>query len=96
MTVNLEVNDLNAVVALIRNMNNDDLNTVVEAIKDQRSFLASQKSATLRAGDKVRFDRGPRRGGMATGTVLKVNKKTLKVDVQGVKWRVAVGLVAKV
>lgn len=91
-----KVNDLNAVVALIRNMNNDDLNTVIQAIKDQRDYLAKQTAVTFRRGDMVQFDRGPRRGGLATGEVVKVNTKSVAVMVGNVKWRVAPGLLKKV
>ena len=48
------------VLNAIRNMNNDDLNEVLRAVKDQRNWLARSTARSLTVGDRVRFDAGRR------------------------------------
>lgn len=92
----MKVNDLNDVVDMILNMNDHEMDIVIQAVKDRRQYLAKQTAATFRRSDMVQFDRGPRRGGLATGEVVKVNTKSVIVMVGNVKWHVAPGLLKKV
>ena len=58
--------------------NNDDLNSIVEAIKLKRTHLAKSKARSFTRGDRVQFRN--RTGGTVTGTVVKVNIKYVIVD----------------
>lgn len=53
---------------------NDDLNTIVDAVKFARSQLAKQKARTFWAGDSVKFTSN-RNGVTYTGTVEKIKLK---------------------
>jgi hypothetical protein len=54
----------------------DEVNLVIEAIKSQMTYLSRQSIRQFAAGDKVKFTG---RGGPVTGTVTKVNQKTVLV-----------------
>jgi hypothetical protein len=89
------MNTIQNVITAIHNMNNDELNQVVEAIKLQRTFLARQKAVTFRVGDTVNF---AARGMQVVGTVTKVNTKTVAVKQNNAftTWRVHASLLKKV
>jgi hypothetical protein len=61
----------------IYQMDNNELNQVVEAIKLKRTHLARQVARSVVKGDIVQFE--GRRGQMIQGKVMKVNQKTLVV-----------------
>lgn len=71
------MNNVQTAITAIRNMNNDEINQVVEAIKLQRTFNARTATRSLMVGDTVSFDARTR--GVITGTVLKINLKTVQV-----------------
>ena len=84
------MNNVQKAITAIRNMNNDEINQVVEAIKLQRTFLARSTAKALAVGDTVQFTgRGGRR---VTGTVEKVNRKTVIVADGMTKWKVTASL----
>jgi putative ribosome biogenesis GTPase RsgA len=78
---------------LIYQMDNDQLNQVVEAIKLKRTHLARQITRSVMVGDIVSFE--GRGGKTVTGKVMKVNPKTLLVqDSQTMtRWKVTASLV---
>jgi hypothetical protein len=63
-------------IAAIHKMNGDQLNQLVQAIKDRRNFLTRQKAVTFAVGDLVSF---AARGMQVLGTVTKINVKTVQV-----------------
>lgn len=64
-------------ITAIRNCNTeDDLRQIIEAVKLQRQFISMQAIRVLRAGDTVEFTT---RGRVIQGTVVKVNRKNVKV-----------------
>jgi len=67
---------INTVLDQIQRMDNDELNRVIAAVKSQRTYLARNMTRGLRVGDIVSFDS---RSGTVTGTVRKVNPKTVLV-----------------
>ena len=69
---------MNTVIEQIQRMDNDQLNTVIQAIKQQRTWNAQQVTRGLRVGDRVSFPL--RDGRIRTGTITKVNRKTVYVD----------------
>jgi hypothetical protein len=69
---------LNEVILAIRGMNNQEISTVIEAIKMQRQFNSRMATRSIRPNDRVQFNAGRNRG-VITGTVQKVNIKNLRV-----------------
>ena len=67
---------INTVLDQIQRMDNDELNRVIAAVKSQRTYIARNVTRKLLVGDVVSFDS---RGGTVTGTVRKVNPKTVLV-----------------
>jgi hypothetical protein len=68
----------NTVVDNIRQLKTqDEVNLVIEAIKLQMTYLSRKSIRQFAAGDKVKFTG---RGGPVTGTVIKVNQKTVLVS----------------
>lgn len=78
---------------LIYQMDNDQINQVVEAIKLKRTHLAKQVARSVMVGDVVSFT--GRGGYTVTGKVLKVNQKTLLVQdsKDSTRWKVTASLV---
>ena len=61
---------------------NDDLNSIVDAIKYARAQLTKQNKRTFRLGDQVKFTSN-RNGMTYVGTVRKVKIKYILVDTNG-------------
>ena len=80
---------------LIYQMDNDQINQVVEAIKLKRTHLARQMTRSILIGDIVSFE--GRGGRTVSGKVLKVNPKTLLVEDSNsrIRWKVSASLVSK-
>ena len=70
------MNTVQTAVTAIRNMNNDELAQVIEAVKLQRTWLARTTARALNVGDTVEF---AARGRVIRGEVMKVNRKNIKV-----------------
>ena len=70
------MNNFATAVIAIQKMDNDELNAVIRAIKDRRTYLTRQQAATLMVGDRVSF---AARGMQVLGTVTKINTKTVEV-----------------
>lgn len=85
-----------SVLNAIRDMNNDELNAVIAAVKLQRNWLARSTARSLTVGDRVRFDAGRR--GFILGEVTKVNPKNILVKQDGgfTTWRVQASLLEKI
>jgi len=71
------MNKVQTAITAIRDMNNDEINQVVEAIKLQRTYNARSATRSLMVGDTVTFDARTR--GIITGKVIKINTKTVQV-----------------
>ena len=67
---------INTVLDQIQRMDNDELNRVIAAVKLQRTHIARNMTRGLLVGDIVSFDT---KSGTITGTVRKVNPKTVLV-----------------
>ena len=76
-------------------LTNDELVSVIDAVKFARSRLAQQTKYSLRVGDNVNFT-SSKTGQNVTGTVVKIAIKY--VTVQSVKglWRVPANMLSKV
>ena len=84
------MNKVQITVDHIRNMNNDELNQVIEAVKMQRTWLARTTASALAVGDTVQF--AGRGGRTVTGTVTKINRKTAIVKDGFTNWRVTASM----
>ena len=82
---------INTVLDQIQRMDNDELNRVIAAVKSQRTYIARNMTRKLRLGDVVSFDT---RSGTVTGTVRKVNPKTVLVkdSNSATQWKVTATL----
>ena len=83
------MNNVQTVITAIRGMTNDEIKQVVEAIKLQRTYNARQTARALSVGDTVQFEG---RNGRVTGTVEKINQKTVIVNSLSGKWKVTASM----
>ena len=67
---------INTVLDQIQRMDNDELNRVIGAVKQRRTYNARNITRKLVTGDVVSFET---KSGTITGTVRKVNPKTVLV-----------------
>ena len=81
---------------LIYQMDNQQLNEVIEAIKLKRQYLAKQAVRSFVVGDMVQFTKNT--GGRINGTVRKVNRKYIVVEahIGGGQWRVPATMLTKI
>ena len=86
------MNNVQTAIDAIRNMNNDEINQVVEAVKLRRTQLARSTARSLMIGDIVSFE--GRGGATVTGRVQKINRKTVLVkdSASNTVWRVTASL----
>jgi len=89
--------DINEILRQIRfgSLNNDELNTVLDAVRYRRSQLTEQNRYTLSVGCKVQF-RNSRTGQTIVGTVNKINRKFVLVGAGLQVWRVPGNMLEKV
>ena len=90
------MNNVQTAVTAIRNMNADEINQVIDAIKLQRTWLARSATRSLMVGDTVTFDAKMR--GQIVGQVVKINSKTVQVRcnrTQGL-WKVTASMLTQV
>ncbi len=86
------MSNLNKVLSEIAIMDSEEINSVVEAIKLRRTFLAKSTVRSFNVGDVVEFDA---RGGTIQGTITKKAIKNITVDTGRGKWRVSATLLRK-
>jgi hypothetical protein len=87
--------EFNKVLQAVSGMNAAELNKVIEAVKNRRSFIAGTKTLTMNAGDRVRVVGGGRIDGQI-GKIIKVNQKTVIVDLDGQKWKISSTMLQKI
>jgi len=78
---------------LVYQMDNDQLNQIIDAVKLKRQHLTKQMIRSFSIGDVVLYDG---RNGHTEGVVKKVNRKYVVVDagVDG-QWRVPANMLTK-
>jgi len=88
-------NRVTKAVELIYQMDNDELNQIVDAIKLKRQYITKQATRTLMVGDVVSFT-SSKTGQNLRGRVRKVARKYVTVDcgVSG-QWRVPGNMLTK-
>ena len=82
---------INTVLDQVARMDNAELNRVVDAVKQRRTYNARNITRKLLVGDVVSFDT---KSGTITGTVRKVNPKTVLVkdSNSATQWKVTATL----
>ena len=80
---------------LIYNMDADQVDQIVEAIKLKRTHLAKTMARSILVGDIVSFQ--GRRGNLVQGKVTKVNQKTVVVRDSNTQtqWKVTASMLTK-
>jgi len=69
------------------NFSNDDLNSILDAVKFARSRIVQKNIFTMRAGADVKFT-SSKSGMVITGKVSKVGRKYVTVSTNQGLWRV--------
>lgn len=77
----MNVKDINSAI-MFGNLTNDELSTVIDAVKFARAQLTKQKTRTFQLGDKVKFTSN-RNGLTYVGNVRKVKIKFVLVSTPG-------------
>lgn len=85
------MNRVETAVDAIRNMTNEELNEIVSEIKLRRTRIARLNTQRLAVGDTVKFNS---RGQVVTGTVTKINRKTVMVKDGYTNWKVPASLLS--
>ena len=78
---NLSIKEVNSAI-MFGNLNNDELSTVIDAVKYARAQLTQQKKRSFKLGDQVKFTSN-RNGLTYVGTVRKVKIKFVLVNTPG-------------
>lgn len=76
---------------ILRSASNDDINSIVEAVKMRRIQLTKQNVRKLAVGDSVSFNG---RRGYTKGVVKKINIKYVIVDTTTGSWRVPANMLS--
>jgi len=77
------------------NLTNDELTTVIEAVKYARSHLQKQVKNALMIGDNVNFT-SSKTGQNVTGVVTKIAIKYVTVKTLQGAWRVPANMLSKI
>jgi small-conductance mechanosensitive channel len=75
------------------NLTNDELTTVIEAVKFARARLTEQTKRSLRIGDNVNFN-STKLGRNVTGVVVKIAIKFVTVKTVSGLWRVPANMLS--
>jgi small-conductance mechanosensitive channel len=75
------------------NLTNDELTTVIEAVKFARARLTEQTKRSLRIGDNVNFN-SSKLGRNVTGVVVKIAIKFVTVKTVSGLWRVPANMLS--
>ena len=77
------------------NLTNDELTTVIDAVKFARARLTEQTKRSLRIGDNVNFN-SVKQGRNVTGVVVKIAIKFVTVKTVSGLWRVPANMLTVV
>ena len=79
--------DMNDMVDAIMQMDNNDIEHIVNAVRNRREMLSIKAKAQFRVGDRVKFF-STKRQEEVEGTVHKMNRKKIQVSVGAITWTV--------
>lgn len=74
----------------IRNADNATLDAIADMVRARRSMISQEIKGSFSVGDAVFFN--DKRGMKVTGTILKINPKTIKVSTNLGLWKVSPSL----
>jgi hypothetical protein len=77
------------------NLSNDELTSVIDAVKFARARLTQLNKFSLRVGDNVNFN-SAKQGRNVTGVVIKIAIKYITVKTITGLWRVPANMLSKV
>ena len=90
----MNISQINTAI-LQGNLTNDELTSVIDAVKFARARLTQLNKFTLRVGDTVNFN-SAKQGRNVTGTVIKIAIKYITVKTVNGLWRVPANMLSKV
>ena len=90
----MNISQINTAI-LQGNLSNDELTSVIDAVKFARARLTQLNKFTLRVGDTVNFN-SAKQGRNVTGTVIKIAIKYITVKTVNGLWRVPANMLSKV
>ena len=86
----LNQSDLKTLGQIFAKMDRQDFATVADMYKQAQTICTRREAAAFRVGDAVYFD--SKRGMRVTGTIEKINRKTIKVATPTGLWSVSPSL----
>ena len=87
--------DINEIVDTIMQMETDDIEHIVSAVRNRREMLSIKAKAQFRIGDRVKFFSTKRQENIE-GTVHKINRKKIQVSVGVWTWTVSPTLLERI
>ena len=79
--------DMNDVVDAVMQMDSNDIEHVISAVRSRRDMISIRAKAQFRIGDRVKFF-SRRNQEEVEGTVHKINRKKIQVSVGAITWTV--------
>ena len=79
-------NTINAIVAISKLENREQVEMVISALRRQQSILTQKQTMQFAIGDRVKFEHN---GKFVDGFVFKINRKTIGVSTPTSKWNVS-------
>lgn len=93
---NLTLNEVNTLNKLLAKSDNEDFNMIVNMFNKAQAAYTSSVAQQFNVGEKVTWNSNKRGYGKQTGTITKVNKKTIKiVAIDGTQWSVSPSMLSK-
>lgn len=86
----LTQSDLKTLGQIFAKMDRQDFATVADLYKQAQTMCSRREAAIFRVGDAVYFN--SKRGMKVSGTIQKINTKTIKVSTDSGIWSVSPGL----
>ena len=86
----LTTSDRKTIAAIFSKMEREDFAIVADMYKQAQSICTRLEASAFQVGDSVYFN--DKRGTRVTGTITKINRKTIKVDTNGYLWSVSPSL----
>jgi hypothetical protein len=90
----LTIQQVNSAI-MMQSWTNDELNSMIDAVKFTRSSLSKQVKYQLRVGDRVQY-RSAKFGTVTQGTVMKIAQKYVTVATGQGLWKVPANMLTKV
>ena len=90
----MDIKQINQAI-MFSDLTNDELMSVIDAVKWKRATIAKLTKASLKVGDSVNFTSG-KTGMNMTGFVTKIAIKYVTVKTLGGLWRVPANMLSKV